>query len=188
MSDDLNVIGERIEDLLSDIGAIDGRAGALAEELVAVVTDLHGAGLTRVIELALEPGDAPLGDRLVGDELVAGLLMVHGLHPAGVAERVARALDEARPVLLAHGGDMELLDVDEATGQVRLRLLGSCDGCPSSAATLQGAVEAAVLGAAPEVSAIIVEGLAEPPPPPPPPPVPVALIDKPVAVARGVLR
>lgn len=188
MSDDLKAIGERIEGLLADIGAIDQRAGALAEEVVAVVTDLHGAGLTRVIELALEPDDAALTDRLVGDRLVAGLLMVHGLHPVGVAERVATALDEARPVLLAHGGDMELLGVDEVTGQVRLRLLGSCDGCPSSAATLQFAVEAAVLEAAPEITAIIVEGLAQPPPPPLPPSMPVTLIDKPVAAARGALR
>jgi Fe-S cluster biogenesis protein NfuA len=188
MSDDLKAIGERIEGLLADIGGIDARAGALAEEVVAVVTDLHGAGLTRVIELALEPGDAPLVDQLVGDKLVAGLLMVHGLHPVSVAERVANALDEARPVLLAHGGDMELLGVDEATGQVRLRLLGSCDGCPSSAATLQGAVEAAVIEAAPEITAILVEGLAAPPAPPPPRSMPVTLIDKPAAVARAALR
>lgn len=183
--DDLAAIGARIEELLEEVGSIDGRAGALAEELVAVVTDLHGAGLTRVIELALEPGDIPLGDRLVGDELVAGLLMVHGMHPAGLAERVATALDEARPVLLAHGGDMELLGVDEASGEVHLRLLGSCDGCPSSAATLQGAVEEAVFEAAPEVTAIIVEGLAEPPAPPPPPSMPVTLIDKASATASA---
>ena len=42
-------------------------------------------------------------------------------------------------------------------GAVKLRLLGSCDGCPSSAATLQGAVEAAILEAAPEVTRIVVE-------------------------------
>jgi Fe-S cluster biogenesis protein NfuA len=187
MSDDLVVIGERIERLLADVGAIDARAASLAEELVAVVTDLHGAGLARVIELSLEPGDVPLGDRLVGDTLVAGLLMVHGLHPVGVADRVAGALDEARPVLLAHGGDMELLGVDEGTGRVRLRLLGSCDGCPSSVATLRGAVEAAVFKAAPEVTAILVEGLAEAPPPPPPS-MPVTLIDKPSALTRSASR
>ncbi len=40
---------------------------------------------------------------------------------------------------------------------MKLRLLGSCDGCPSSAATLRGAVEAAILEAAPEVTRIVVE-------------------------------
>ena len=40
---------------------------------------------------------------------------------------------------------------------VRLRLLGSCDGCPSSAATLQGAVERAIVERAPEVMRIEVD-------------------------------
>ena len=51
----------------------------------------------------------------------------------------------------------ELLAVDDELGAVKLRLLGSCDGCPSSAVTLQGAVEAAILEAAPEVARIDVE-------------------------------
>ena len=50
-----------------------------------------------------------------------------------------------------HGGDVELLDVDEDAGAVHLRLLGSCDGCPSSAVTLQHAVERAIVEAAPEI-------------------------------------
>ncbi len=47
------------------------------------------------------------------------------------------ALDSVRPYLGSHGGDVELLGVDEDAGAVHLRLLGSCDGCPSSAVTLQ---------------------------------------------------
>ena len=42
-------------------------------------------------------------------------------------------------------------------GVVRLRLLGSCDGCPSSSVTLELAVEGAIDEAAPEVSTIEVE-------------------------------
>ena len=69
------------------------------------------------------------------------------------------ALESVRPFLGRHGGDVELLAVDDELGAVKLRLLGSCDGCPSSAATLQGAVEAAILEAAPEVTRIVVEEL-----------------------------
>ena len=47
--------------------------------------------------------------------------------------------------------------MDEEVGAVRLRLLGSCDGCPSSAITLQSAVEGAILKAAPEVVCIDVD-------------------------------
>jgi Fe-S cluster biogenesis protein NfuA/nitrite reductase/ring-hydroxylating ferredoxin subunit len=80
---------------------------------------------------------------------------VHGLHPDDVATRVARALDGVRPYLASHGGDVELVDISD--GVVRLRLTGSCDGCSSSAATLELAVEGAVHDAAPEVTGIEVE-------------------------------
>ena len=62
-----------------------------------------------------------------------------------------------RPFLGAHGGDVELLDIDADAGAVQLRLLGSCDGCPSSAVTLQMAVEQAIVEAAPEIVIIDVE-------------------------------
>ena len=52
-----------------------------------------------------------------------------------------------------HGGDVELLGIDADAGAVRLRLLGSCDGCPSSSVTLQMAVERAITAAAPEIVA-----------------------------------
>ena len=85
---------------------------------------------------------------------------MHGLHPYGVEERVERALEAVRPYLGSHGGDVELLGVTEE-GVVRLRLLGSCDGCPSSSVTLELAVEGAIHEAAPEVSAIEIETAAD---------------------------
>lgn len=165
---DLRRVGEHIEALLGELGAMAvPRVREAAEELVRVVTDLHGEGMARTIELAVETLESPNPERagfvqrLVDDDLVASILMVHGLHPEGLEERVARALDEVRPDLGAHGGDVELLGVDVDDGVVHLRLLGSCDGCPSSAVTLTQAVEKAVMEAAPEVTAIEVEGLVE---------------------------
>ena len=72
--------------------------------------------------------------------------------PTRSVTRVERALDRCGPFLGQHGGDVELLDIDEDAGAVRLRLLGSCDGCPSSAVTLQHAVERAIVEAAPRSS------------------------------------
>ena len=74
------------------------------------------------------------------------------------------ALASVRPLLSSHGGDVELLELDEEVGAVRLRLLGSCDGCPSSAITLQSAVEGAILKAAPEIVCIDVDPRRRPPP------------------------
>jgi len=96
---------------------------------------------------------------LAADDLVAGLLLVHDLHPYDVTTRVEQALDNVRPYLGSHGGDVELLAVSDDV--VRLRLLGSCDGCPSSSVTLKLAVEGAIEDAAPEITAIEVETAAE---------------------------
>ena len=110
------------------------------------------------MEILYETGR--LGDDLLaalaGDELVSGLMLVHGLHPYSVIQRVEDALEEVRPYLGTHGGDVELLDVTDE-GVVHLRLLGSCDGCPSSSVTLSLAVEGAIMAAAPEVISIDVE-------------------------------
>jgi Fe-S cluster biogenesis protein NfuA/nitrite reductase/ring-hydroxylating ferredoxin subunit len=90
------------------------------------------------------------------DDLVASLLVLHGLHPLNVEMRIARALDRVRPYLGSHGGDVKLLGVNE--GVVHLRLEGSCHGCPSSTVTMKLAIERAIEEAAPEVVRIEVEG------------------------------
>jgi Fe-S cluster biogenesis protein NfuA len=129
-----------------------------AEELVRLVADLYGAGLERVLAILYDRGhlDDDVLAALAADELVSSLLLVHGLHPYDVTTRVEKALESVRPYLGSHGGDVELLDVTE-DGVVRLRLLGSCDGCPSSAVTLRTEVERAIAEAAPEIVTIDVE-------------------------------
>jgi len=52
-------------------------------------------------------------------------------------EEVKKILDEIRPSLQADGGDVELVDVDEKTGVVKVKLQGACVGCPMSQMTLQ---------------------------------------------------
>lgn len=146
--------GDRIEALL-DAASAGGPVGReRAEQLVREVVDLYGEALDRILSVAARtPG---LVDDLARDELVSSVLLVSGLHPHDVETRVRTALDNVRPYLGSHGGDVELVDVSD-DGVVRLRLLGSCHGCPSSAVTLQLAVEGAVQAAAPETTAIEVE-------------------------------
>jgi Fe-S cluster biogenesis protein NfuA len=153
----LRATGDRIERLLDELRvAADPRSYQIAEELLRAVTDLYGCGLARVVDLVGD-GAPDVMARLVDDELVASLLIVHGLHPEHVTARVERALEGVRPFLAQHDGDVELLDIDADAGAVLLRLLGSCDGCPSSPVTLQHAVEQAILQAAPEITTIDVE-------------------------------
>ncbi len=154
----LRAVGDRIEKLFDElqVGA-EPRTYARAEELVRLVTDLYGAALTRVTVIAEDGFGPELMERLLEDELLASLFLVHGLHPESTQARVESALAQVRPFLAQHGGDVELLDVDLGVGAVLLRLLGSCDGCPSSAVTLQNAVERAIVEAAPEIVRIDVE-------------------------------
>lgn len=153
---DLRVVGSRIEELLVQIrSAGDPGTAETAEEIVRLVVELYGAGLERTVELA---GPDALG-RFVGDELVASLLVLHGLHPKDTRTRVVEALDQVRPYLGSHAGGVELLGVDPEAGVVRLRLEGSCDGCPSSTQTVKLAIERAIEQAAPEIIAVEVENL-----------------------------
>jgi Fe-S cluster biogenesis protein NfuA len=153
----LRATGDRIEQALGELEArADPRTLGLAEELLRLVSELYGAGFARAVEL-VEEHDPGLIDVLAADELVSSLLLVQGLHPESLDVRVEQALESVRPFLAQHGGDVELLGIDDELGAVKLRLLGSCDGCPSSASTLQGAVETAIIDAAPEITRIVVE-------------------------------
>jgi Fe-S cluster biogenesis protein NfuA/nitrite reductase/ring-hydroxylating ferredoxin subunit len=139
----------RVEGLLGELEALaDPRARDVALETVQALLELYGAGLERILDRV---GEAQ-AHALAGDELVAQLLLLHGLHPVGVEERVRQALDSVRPYLGSHGGDVELVGVEDGVALVRMR--GSCEGCPASAMTLELAIQDAVLEAAPDVDRV----------------------------------
>jgi Fe-S cluster biogenesis protein NfuA/nitrite reductase/ring-hydroxylating ferredoxin subunit len=161
-SPNLSQVGSRIEGLLDDIaGLTDRPTHEKTEELVRLLMELYGAGLERVLEIAYDQGGEQLLLRMAEDELIESLMVLHGLHPLGLDERVQQALETVRPYLGSHAGGVEYLGVDDDNG-VHLRLQGSCDGCASSTVTVKLAIERAVLKAAPEVTGIHVEGLSEP--------------------------
>jgi Fe-S cluster biogenesis protein NfuA/nitrite reductase/ring-hydroxylating ferredoxin subunit len=144
--------------------ASDPEVLTTARTLVAGVMELHREALDRVLAVLGRSGAAgsAILDSLTRDDLVASVLLLHDLHPADLETRVRGALEKTRPYLKSHGGNVELVGID-APGTVRLRLQGSCHGCPSSALTLKLAIEQAIHEAAPEVSAIEVEGRTDAP-------------------------
>jgi Fe-S cluster biogenesis protein NfuA len=158
---DLRSVGDRIEALLAELRAIsDPRTRETTEELVRSLLELYGGGLARMMEIVYEsPAGGELFGRFAADDLVASVLLLHDLHPEDTETRILRALDGVRPYLGSHGGDVTLLAVEE--GVVRLRLEGSCHGCPSSSITMKLAIEKAIGEAAPEVLRIEVEGVSE---------------------------
>jgi Fe-S cluster biogenesis protein NfuA/nitrite reductase/ring-hydroxylating ferredoxin subunit len=148
-------VGDQIEELL---GVLTKHGqGPAAEELVRLLVGLYGDGLTHIMAALQEEGDAAVLDRLTGDPLVESLLLLHGLHPLDVDTRIQQALDRVRPYLGSHAGGVHYTGVTD--GIARLTLEGNCNGCPSSAVTVQLAIEGAVKDAAPEVTEVVVEGM-----------------------------
>lgn len=144
----------RIEELVGRVeNTGDPAIRAVAQELLQAVIELHGVALERIVALV---GDLPEGEialaQMAADELVSNVLSLHGLNPVAVETRVAQALEQARPYLKSHGGDVELASVRD--GVVEVRLQGACGSCSSSGQTLKNAVESAIYNAAPEVAEV----------------------------------
>jgi Fe-S cluster biogenesis protein NfuA len=67
-------------------------------------------------------------------------------------DRVEKVINRIRPAVQMDGGDIELIDVVD--GLVRLRLVGSCSGCPSSTMTLKMGIERAIRAEVPEITGV----------------------------------
>ena len=161
--------GRRLEELIERLGRIEEAESRLAaEELVAAVIGVYGEGLERILEILEESGEqgAELRQRLADDGVVASLLLIHDLYPVDLETRVAAALDKVRPYMESHGGNVELLGLEE--GVARIRLEGSCRGCAASSATLELAIKQALEDEAPDLEGLEVEGAIEEIPPQPP--------------------
>src|SRR5689334_20635027 len=132
----------RVQELTVELDSVgDPAVRARAEELISAIIELYGTGLERmasILDDAGEPG-AEIRDRFSEDGVVASLMLIHGLYPVPLDERVAEALDSVRPYMESHGGNVELLGLDD--GVARIRLEGSCEGCPASASTLELAIK-----------------------------------------------
>jgi Fe-S cluster biogenesis protein NfuA/nitrite reductase/ring-hydroxylating ferredoxin subunit len=157
----------RIETLIQEVATFpDPQARATTEELIQALLDMYGEGLARILELTeqSEASGYALIEMLASDDLLSSLFLLHGLHPIDIETRITRALDEVRPYLKSHGGNVEFIKVED--GIAYLRLEGSCHGCPSSTVTLKLAIEEAINKVAPDLDELKVEGVVEPPPRP----------------------
>jgi hypothetical protein len=136
----------RIQQLLDELRELlPGPAWERVEELVQRLLALQGDAVGRLLTHARACGaDGALDARLVEDELVSSVLLLHGLHPLPAEERIRRALAELRPQLAARGMRAELLGISGGVAQ----LLVAGDAA---------AVQRAVLEAAPELSRVEIQ-------------------------------
>jgi Fe-S cluster biogenesis protein NfuA len=131
-----------------------------AAKLVQALMDIHGAGLGRIVDLLAndgKPGAEALA-KLAADETVSGLLVLYGLHPVSFSERIRVAIEKLQPMLNSHDAAVELVSAKPEL--VHMRLVANGQGCHSGGAQLQQLIEAAILGAAPDLMTLQIE---EPP-------------------------
>jgi Fe-S cluster biogenesis protein NfuA len=68
-----------------------------------------------------------------------------------ILERVEQALDDLRPYIASHRGQVEVVDFDDADGVLLVRLGGTCQGCAASTITLKHGIEVRLRQSVPEV-------------------------------------
>ncbi|MDH6131264.1 hypothetical protein P3T37_000633 [Kitasatospora sp. MAA4] len=157
---DAELTGRRVEEVLDRLAATgDREVCASAEELVRLLMDFHGAGLARIVEV-LDRGTehARALDRLLRDELVSSLLVLHELHPEDAGTRIGRALAGLR------NKPVELVRFDAADGTLHVRASGGggC-GCSATGDETEQLVMDAMACFAPEVTSVRVEAAAKEP-------------------------
>jgi Fe-S cluster biogenesis protein NfuA len=69
-------------------------------------------------------------------------------------EEVKKVIDRIRPSLQADGGDVELIDVGD-DGVVKVRLVGTCHGCPMAQMTLKNGIEKSLKQEVPAVKSVV---------------------------------
>jgi Fe-S cluster biogenesis protein NfuA len=141
----------RLDSLLDGLEAAPGPTTRSATEAVALLTEVYGEALARVLDQA----DGQLAERLAGDELVGHLMVLHDIHPEPAERRAARAVERLRPAVRERGGDVEWAGVEGEVARVRLTTGSGCgSGCGGGASEVTDAVREAVLAVAPELTAV----------------------------------
>jgi len=117
------------------------------------IESLNAEAFRRLIKaLKTDPAALAAMKSAVADEVVYAVLRHHGIVRPSLTERVERALENVRPMLASHGGDVELVKVEPPT--IDVRFTGACDGCPASALTFHAGVKKAVQDSCPEITDI----------------------------------
>jgi len=139
-------VGELYDELMThpDAGVRDR-----AEEMMDLVDSFHREGLGRLVEMIRAWRGEIFLESVGRDDVTGFFLSLYDLGEApddreqvAAVEAVDSALHELRPMIESHGGMITVEEIKD--GVVKVQMLGSCDGCPSSAATLTGGLEEAL--------------------------------------------
>ena len=160
---ELQAESARIERLLAELrDLVPLPAWQRIEDVLRRIVRLYGAGLERALDHARATGAArdAFDMRLCDDELLASLLVLHGLHPLSTEQRVERALGFLREELGLDDDALALVRVTDGT--VQLAASDSIGGGAMSRGLAEATIRRVLETAAPEITSIEITGL--PPP------------------------
>ena len=150
-AEDLARLAGDIDKLESIVAGWDEHYQLTTTALKTSIEELHKEAFKRLIRALKDDASAGLKLRdAMRDQVIYGVLLYHGLVKESLNSRLAKALDEVRPMLQGHGGDVELVAV-KPPDTVEIRLVGSCHGCPSSGQTLTEGIEKSIKEYCPEI-------------------------------------
>jgi Fe-S cluster biogenesis protein NfuA len=137
-------VGQLLDELMEHS---DPTVSRKVEEILDWIDTFHRTGLGQLVEMVRQwRGELFLEDA-ARDPIIGTFLDTYDLGEGRESEVAARdaveaALEEVRPFVESHGGTIVVDSITD--GVVKVQMLGSCDGCPSSTATLTGGVETAL--------------------------------------------
>ncbi|MGK7919178.1 MAG: NifU family protein [Trichodesmium sp.] len=152
-----------LETLVSDITHFeqaiahwDENQKLVVEGLRNAIEALHKEALTRLIRSVKQDSMSALREA-VQDEVVYSLLRYHELIKPPIPSleiRIHKALDEVRPGLQSHNGNVELVAI-KPPDTVEVKLVGNCSNCPASTLTMKDGVEQAIKTHCPEIKNVV---------------------------------
>lgn len=146
-------LAKRVDEATAALAALDPAARAVAEEMKAAVEAIHRAGLVTVVRrMRADDAARAVLFELVDDPVVHLLLSLHQIIRPDPMTLANRVLAEVRPQLQSHGGDVELVRIEDGIAYVRLE--GACNGCSMSSVTLRNLVETALVEGVPSVTGV----------------------------------
>ncbi|MBE9005960.1 NifU family protein [Fortiea sp. LEGE XX443] len=134
----------------------DENQKCVAVGLKRAIEALHKEALTRLIKSLKQESMSALR-HAVDDEVVYAVLLYHDLVKPPlppILQRIQAALEEVRPGLKSHNGDIELVAF-KPPDTVEVRLIGTCSSCPASNLTLSQGVEQAIKNYCPEITTVV---------------------------------
>jgi Fe-S cluster biogenesis protein NfuA len=158
---EIDMQNQKMQQLMEEINCMpEGAAKEMMQDCVQDMLSFYGCGLKRILDIVSNGNSSAAKDiynKLIGDGFVSSLLLIHDMHPLDLKTRLHLALEEVRPYIDGHGGNIEILSLEN--GIAKIKLSGNCKGCPSSENTLELGIKKAVEENCPDLLGLEVEGI-----------------------------